>query len=32
LLATGSGDKTVRVWDLDTQTPLHTLSKNMRGE
>ena len=25
-LATGSGDKTVRIWDLDTQTPLHTLS------
>ncbi|KAJ3103707.1 hypothetical protein HK100_004160 [Physocladia obscura] len=26
LLATGSGDTTVRVWDLDTSTPRHTLS------
>lgn len=24
-LATGSGDKTARVWDCDTGTPLHTL-------
>ncbi|KAI8826260.1 WD40-repeat-containing domain protein [Fimicolochytrium jonesii] len=24
-LATGSGDTTVRVWDLDTETPQHTL-------
>jgi WD40 repeat protein len=26
LLATGSGDKTVRIWDLDTQTPIFTCS------
>lgn len=26
LLATGSGDKTARVWDTDTGTPKHTLS------
>jgi len=25
-LATGSGDKTARIWDCDTGTPLHTLS------
>lgn len=25
LLATGSGDKTARIWDTDTGTPLHTL-------
>eukprot|EP01099_Mayorella_cantabrigiensis_P005386 TRINITY_DN4301_c0_g1_i1.p1 TRINITY_DN4301_c0_g1~~TRINITY_DN4301_c0_g1_i1.p1 ORF type:complete len:485 (+),score=89.23 TRINITY_DN4301_c0_g1_i1:69-1457(+) len=25
-LASGSGDSTVRIWDLDTNTPLHTLS------
>lgn len=24
-LATGSGDKTARIWDCDTGTPLHTL-------
>ncbi|EON65046.1 hypothetical protein W97_04281 [Coniosporium apollinis CBS 100218] len=24
-LATGSGDKTARIWDTDTGTPLHTL-------
>lgn len=23
-LASGSGDTTVRLWDLNTQTPLHT--------
>lgn len=23
-LASGSGDTTVRIWDLDTETPLHT--------
>ncbi|KAF7545679.1 hypothetical protein G7Z17_g8988 [Cylindrodendrum hubeiense] len=26
LLATGSGDKTARIWDTDTGTPKHTLS------
>lgn len=26
LLATGSGDTTCRIWDLDTETPKHTLS------
>eukprot|EP01113_Clastostelium_recurvatum_P036801 TRINITY_DN5305_c0_g1_i1.p1 TRINITY_DN5305_c0_g1~~TRINITY_DN5305_c0_g1_i1.p1 ORF type:complete len:472 (-),score=54.45 TRINITY_DN5305_c0_g1_i1:3-1418(-) len=25
LLASGSGDTTVRIWDVDTSTPLHTL-------
>ncbi|KAI3627129.1 ribosome assembly [Malassezia furfur] len=25
LLATGAGDKTCRLWDMDTETPLHTL-------
>ncbi|PWN47288.1 WD40 repeat-like protein [Violaceomyces palustris] len=25
LLATGGGDKTARLWDLDSETPLHTL-------
>lgn len=25
-LATGSGDKTARIWDCETGTPLHTLS------
>lgn len=25
LLATGAGDKTARLWDLDTETPMHTL-------
>ncbi|KAK6002900.1 hypothetical protein QM012_001650 [Aureobasidium pullulans] len=25
-LATGSGDKTARIWDCDTGTPMHTLS------
>jgi ribosome assembly protein 4 len=25
-MASGSGDKTVRVWDIFTQTPFHTLS------
>lgn len=25
-LATGSGDKTARIWDCDTGTPFHTLS------
>ena len=25
LLATGAGDKTARIWDLDTETPMHTL-------
>lgn len=25
LLATGAGDKTCRIWDMDTETPLHTL-------
>jgi ribosome assembly protein 4 len=24
-LATGSGDTTVRIWDLNTETPQHTL-------
>jgi ribosome assembly protein 4 len=24
-LATGSGDSTVRLWDLSTETPLHTM-------
>ncbi|RKO96503.1 hypothetical protein CXG81DRAFT_12855 [Caulochytrium protostelioides] len=26
MLATGSGDTTVRIWDLKTETPRHTLS------
>ncbi|WFD41842.1 ribosome assembly [Malassezia psittaci] len=26
LLATGAGDKTCRIWDMDTETPLHTLT------
>ena len=25
LLATGAGDKVCRIWDMDTETPLHTL-------
>ncbi|WFD01906.1 ribosome assembly [Malassezia obtusa] len=25
LLATGAGDKTCRLWDMDSETPLHTL-------
>jgi ribosome assembly protein 4 len=25
-LATGSGDTTIRIWDVDTQTPEHTLT------
>lgn len=25
LLATGAGDKVCRLWDMDTETPLHTL-------
>ncbi|KAN0059966.1 ribosome assembly [Thecaphora frezii] len=25
LLVTGAGDKTARIWDLDTETPMHTL-------
>jgi ribosome assembly protein 4 len=24
ILATGSGDSTVRIWDIDTETPIHT--------
>jgi WD40 repeat protein len=27
-LATGSGDKTVRIWDLNTETPQFTLQGN----
>ena len=26
LLATGAGDKTCRLWDMDSETPLHTLT------
>lgn len=26
MLATGSGDNTCRLWDLDTETPKYTLS------
>lgn len=26
LLASASGDTTVRIWDMDTDTPLHTLT------
>lgn len=26
LLITGSGDKTARIWDIETETPLHVLS------
>jgi ribosome assembly protein 4 len=26
MLATGSGDNNARLWDLDTETPSHTLS------
>ncbi|WFD30260.1 ribosome assembly [Malassezia sp. CBS 17886] len=25
LLATGAGDRTCRIWDMDSETPLHTL-------
>ena len=25
MLATGAGDNTARLWDLDTETPSHTL-------
>jgi ribosome assembly protein 4 len=29
-MASGSGDKTVRIWDCDTGTPVHTLKGHSR--